>query len=122
MLTALEKSYKLRTFVAIMHSFDGNEDNKHVHTIEINCTVKTTEDIIDYRMTEGILSDCVSKYENQYLNDFDEFSEDATIEHFGEVICYEIDEALSNNGYRMTRFEIGETPLRVYVITDELRD
>ena len=122
MVAALEKSYKLRSFVAIQHSFDGNKDNKHVHTIEIDCTVKTTEEIIDYRMTEGIIADCISKYENQYLNGFEEFYDDATIEHFGEVICYEIDEALSENGYRMTRFEIGETPLRVYVITDELRD
>ncbi|MBE5823580.1 MAG: hypothetical protein E7308_05870 [Butyrivibrio sp.] len=122
MLATKEKSYKLKSFVAIMHSFDGNKDSSHVHTVEINCTIKTTEDIIDYRMTENLIGSCISKYENKYLNDFDEFRDDATIEHFGEVLCGEIDEELMENGYSMNRFEIGETPLRVYVITDELRD
>ena len=34
----------------------------------------------------------------------------------------DFDEQLKKIGYSMDRFEIGETPLRVYVITDELRD
>ena len=122
MLATHEKSYKLKSFVAIQHSFDGNKDNSHVHTVEINCTIKTAEDIIDYKMTENLIASCISKYENKYLNDFDDFKMDATIEHFGEVLCSEIDEELDANGYSMNRFEIGETPLRVYVITDELRD
>ncbi|MBE5828566.1 MAG: hypothetical protein E7305_03775 [Butyrivibrio sp.] len=122
MLATVEKSYKLKTFVAIQHSFDGNKDNSHVHTVEINCNIKTTEEIIDYRLTESLIGSCVSKYENKYLNDFDDFKDDATIEHFGEVLCSEIDHELVQNGYSMNRFEIGETPLRVYVITDELRD
>jgi 6-pyruvoyl tetrahydropterin synthase-like protein len=122
MLTTKEKSYKLKSFVAIQHSFDGKKENSHVHTVEINCTIKTMEDIIDYKMAEGLIESCIHKYENKYLNDFDDFREDATIEHFGEVLCGEIDDELSQNGYSMNRFEIGETPLRVYVITDELRD
>lgn len=122
MIATTEKSYKLKSFVAIQHSFDGNRDNSHVHTVEINCTIKTAEEIIDYPMTENIIASCISKYENKYLNDFEDFSEDATIEHFGEVLCSEIDDELDANGYSMNRFEIGETPLRVYVITDELRD
>ena len=122
MLATHEKSYKLKSFVAIQHSFDGNKDNSHVHTVEINCTIKTAEDIIDYKMTENLIASCISKYENKYLNDFEDFKMDATIEHFGEVLCSEIDDELVENGYSMNRFEIGETPLRVYVITDELRD
>ncbi len=122
MLASTEKSYKLKSFVAIQHSFDGNKDNSHVHTVEINCTIRTSEDIIDYKMTESLIAGCISKYENKYLNDFEDFKMDATIEHFGEVLCSEIDDELVENGYSMNRFEIGETPLRVYVITDELRD
>ena len=52
----------------------------------------------------------------------EEFEESATIERLGEVLCFEIDDALKGIGYEMDHFEIGETPLRVYVITDELRD
>ena len=122
MIATREKSYKLKSFVAIQHSFDGNEANRHVHTIEINCTIKTSEDIIDYRLTESLIAGCISRYENKYLNDLEDFKGDATIEHFGEVLCAEMDQVLDENGYSMNRFEIGETPLRVYVITDELRD
>ncbi len=121
-MQAQEKSYRLKSFVAIQHSFDGNEEHRHVHTIEINCTVKTKEEIIDYKHVERLIRGCIEKYENKYLNSFDSMRNNSTIEHFGEVLCGEIDEVLVKDGYKMTRFEIGETPLRVYAITDELRD
>ncbi len=118
-----EKRYKLKQFLAIQHSFDGNTENIHAHTIAINCSIKTeTEEIIDYKKVENVIQKCIDKYENKYLNDLQEFKENATIERLGEVLCFEIDEALKETGYEMDRFEIGETPLRVYVITDELRD
>jgi 6-pyruvoyl tetrahydropterin synthase-like protein len=118
-----EKRYKLKRFIAIQHSFDGNTQNVHAHTLEINCTIKTdTAEMIDYRKVETLIQECLDKYENKYLNDFEAFKENATIERLGEVLCYEIDDALKEIGYGMDHFEIGETPLRVYVITDELRD
>ena len=118
-----EKRYKLKQFIAIQHSYDGNTENIHAHTIAINCNIKTdTEPIIDYYKVEKVIQKCIDKYENKYLNDLEEFKENATIERLGEVLCFEIDGALKEIGYEMDRFEIGETPLRVYVITDELRD
>ncbi len=84
--------------------------------------MKTSEEIIDYKHVEKLIRQCIEKYENKYLNDFDSMRDNSTIEHFGEVLCSEIDEVLIKGGYKMTRFEIGETPLRVYAITDELRD
>ena len=72
-------------------------------------------------MVENVIGKCIAKYDNKYLNDLDEFKENATIERLGEVLCFEIDDALKDIGYEMDHFEIGETPLRVYVITDELR-
>lgn len=118
-----EKRYKLKQFLAIQHSYDGNKDNLHAHTIAINCSMKTeTEDIIDYKKVEKIIHSCIEKYENKYLNDLEEFKDNATIERLGEVLCFEIDDAIKEIGYEMDRFEIGETPLRVYVITNELRD
>ena len=118
-----EKRYKLKQFIAIQHSYDGNIENPHAHTIAINCSIKTeTEKIIDYYKVENLIQKCIDKYENKYLNDLPEFKENATIERLGEILCFEIDSALKEIGYEMDRFEIGETPLRVYVITDELRD
>ena len=117
------KRYRLKFFIAIKHSFDGKPENLHAHTIVINCSIKTeNEEIIDFKQVESLIQSCIDKYDNKYLNDLEGFEETATIEHLGEILCFEIDEALKGIGYEMDRFEIGETPLRVYVITDELRD
>ena len=117
-----QKKYKIKSFIAIQHSFDGNTEHLHAHTVEINCSIKTDLEMIDYRLVENTIQECIDKYENRYLNDMEEFKESATIERLGEVLCYEIDNKLKPIGYEMDRFEIGETPLRLYVITDELRD
>lgn len=117
-----QKKYKIKSFIAIQHSFDGNTEHIHAHTVEINCSIKTSFDIIDYRKVESTIQKCIDRYENKYLNDLPGFEETATIERLGEVLCYEIDNELKPIGYEMDRFEIGETPLRLYVITDELRD
>ena len=117
------KKYRLKTFIYIRHSFDGNREHEHAHTIEINCTISTdVHDMIDYRTVEGSIHKCLGKYENRYLNDIEELGGNSTIEHLGETLCFEIDRELLPLGYKMQRFEIGETPLRIYVITDELRD
>ena len=117
------KRYRLKFFIAIKHSFDGNRDNLHAHTITIDCSLKTeNQEIIDFKRVENIIQSCIDKYDNKYLNDLPGFEEKATIEHLGEILCFEIDDAVKGIGYEMDRFEIGETPLRVYVITDELRD
>ena len=117
------KRYRLKFFIAIQHSFDGNTEHIHAHTIVIECSIKSDlYDIIDYKLVESTIQECISKYDNKYLNDMEEFEESATIERLGEDLCFEIDDALKGIGYEMDHFEIGETPLRVYVITDELRD
>ncbi len=122
-MTADQKKYTLRSFISIRHSFDGNIKHEHAHTVEISCTVKTaTEDMIDYFAVEKTIKSVFDRYEGKYLNDITEFCTDATIEHLGEVLCRDIDNTLLPMGYAMDRFEIGETPLRVYVITDELRN
>lgn len=122
MSSAVERKYTLKSFISIRHSFDGDREHEHAHTIEINCTIKTNiHDMIDYKTVEDTIQESFDKYENKYLNDFDELKDNATIEHLGETLCKEIDDSLKPLGYQMDRFEIGETPLRVYVITDELR-
>ena len=117
------KRYRLKFFIAIQHSFDGNTEHIHAHTIVIEGSVKSDRyDRMDYRRVEGTMEGCIAKYDNKYLNDMEGFEDSATIERLGEILCFEIDDALKEIGYDMDHFEIGETPLRVYVITDELRD
>ena len=118
-----QRWYKLKRFLGISHSFSGDRAAMHNHTLCIECTVKLVgDDIIEYDKIEGIIDDCLAQYENNYINDIVGFEENASIEHFGEILCYELDDKIKPYGYEMCRFEIGETPLRLYVITDELRE
>ena len=58
-------------------------------------------------------------YQHQYLNEFSEFGGDTSIEHLGEVFYRKVKEALEKHRWKFARFEISETPLRVYAIVEE---
>ena len=119
-----QKRYKLTRLIEIQHSFSGDRQKSHAHTLSVCCTVVLPEDdeIMDYSEAEAVLDKCFKRYEGQYLNNFVELNGNASVEHFGEVLCYDIDAKLKELGYDLVRFEIGETPMRIYVITDELRE
>lgn len=115
------RRYKLSRLFEISHSIDGDLTKAHDHTLCISMVITTNGDI-DFREAEGIIIKELSIYDRKYLNDMDRFKRNATVERLGEAICYSLDKSFKDLGYDMIRFEIGETPLRVYVITDELRD
>ncbi len=77
-------------------------------------------DVMDYNKVERQLLDCLTPYQESYLNDMEVFAGDTTIENVGEVICREINDRAMQMGINLYRFEIAETPLRSYVITDKL--
>ena len=52
-----------------------------------------------------------------YLNDKPGFENDTSIERLGDMIFYDIDEAFKNIAIDMEKLEIGETPLRTYILT-----
>ena len=117
------REYRLHFFVEIRHSFDGDPDKAHDHTVEIKCKIGVSqEDIVRFDEIEDTVERIIARYDRHYLNDMEVFGGDTTIEHLGEVLCAEIDSELGRSGYDMNRFEIGETPLRSYIITDELRE
>ncbi len=119
----LHRTYRLKAYFHIKHSFSGDIKKAHPHTLTVTCTVvSSTAEMIQYKTIEATLKKCLDKYDHHYLNEIEGLKSDSTIEHLGEQLCYEIDGALNAFGYRMIRFEIAETPLRAYIITDELRD
>ena len=77
-------------------------------------------DVMNYSKVERTLLDCMEPYQESYLNDMEVFAGDTTIENVGEVICREINERAREMGINLYRFEIAETPLRSYIITDKL--
>lgn len=111
-------------FLEMSHSFDGDRKKEHNHTLEIMCFVELDAakgfDVMNYSKVERELLDCLAPYQESYLNDMAVFGGDTTIENVGEVICREINERALELGINLYRFEIAETPLRSYVITDVL--
>lgn len=91
-----------------------------MHTVEVAAYVKFEElqsDLRRFDDTEVIIEKCLFKYQECYLNDLEGFADDVSIEHFGEMLFYQLDDEIKKNGMRMERFEISETPLRTYIIT-----
>ena len=42
------------------------------------------------------------------------------MEHLGEVFYLKVKKALEGHHWKLARFEISETPLRIYAITEEI--
>ena len=104
----------------MQHSFDGRIDNKHHHLIEIEIAARQiSEDFMEFASMDSILKEVFDQYQHQYLNDFPEFKGNTSIEHMGEVFYCKVKDALEKQHWKFARFEISETPLRVYAIVEE---
>jgi 6-pyruvoyl tetrahydropterin synthase-like protein len=104
----------------MQHSFDGRIENKHHHLIEIEIVARQIEeDFMEFASMDSILEEVFAPYQYQYLNEFTEFGGDTSIEHLGEVFYLKVKDALERQHWKFARFEISETPLRVYAIVEE---
>jgi|GEM_PF-1095324 len=118
--------YKYR--LPMDHSFDGDITKKHHHVIEIAVEFSSMKGIrrnVRMRDIEENISYILGGYRNQYINDFPEFNGDSTIENMGEVIFRQLYKYFEETDWDLDRFEISETPLRVYAIVvdyDEVSD
>lgn len=104
----------------MQHSFDGRIENKHHHLIEIEIVARQiAEDFMEFASMDSILEKVFAPYQYQYLNEFSEFGGDTSIEHLGEVFYLKVKDALEKQHWKFARFEISETPLRIYAIVEE---
>lgn len=114
------KYYRLKYRLTIRHSADNNIDHEHSHVLEIEAyTFPMMENFQEFNNIEKHVDDCLSRYQNKYLNDLPEFQKDASLENTGEVLFPLLRAQLKENGWDLRRFEISETPLRVYIITQD---
>ena len=113
--------YCFHYFVSILHSADNNKEHMHAHTIEIVTHIKSNKDECEqFDDIEKYSKNYLARYENVYLNDLEEFNGDASIENLAEVLYVKLDKLLLDNGYNLERLEMGETPLRTYIISRSL--
>ncbi len=114
------KYHRLKYRLSMEHSFDGQLKNKHHHLIEIEIVVRRISDeFMEFNDMDSILKRELDTYQYKYLNEFSEFEGDTSIEHLGEVFYYKLKTALEKQQWKLARFEISETPLRVYAIVEE---
>ncbi|MCI9446617.1 MAG: hypothetical protein HFH36_04330 [Lachnospiraceae bacterium] len=114
------KYHRLKYRLSMQHSFDGQPEHKHHHLIEIEIVARQmSEDFLEFAGMDSILKQVLDAYQYQYLNEFPEFGGDTSIEHLGEVFYVKVKDALEEAHWQFARFEISETPLRVYAIVAE---
>jgi hypothetical protein len=134
----LDDRYCFHYYLPITHSVDNIIDHKHSHTLEITTYIRLLsgfeQDDIQSRSVDGkqtrsrekfgeiekFASEFLKRYEGQYLNSLNEFGGDASIEHVGDVIYAAMSEYLLAKQLFLERLEIGENPLRVYVVSTYL--
>ena len=114
------KYHRLKYRLCMQHSFDGKIENKHQHLIEIEIVARQRRDeLMEFASMDSILEQVFRPYQYQYLNDFPEFEGNTSIENLGEVFYLKVREALEEQHWSFARFEISETPLRIYAIAEE---
>jgi 6-pyruvoyl tetrahydropterin synthase-related domain len=115
------KYHRLKYRLCMQHSFDGDIGQKHRHMIEIEIVARQTAgDFLEFASMESILEEVFGPYQHQYLNNFPEFSGDTSMENLGEVFYLKGKASLEKQHWKLARFEISETPLRVYAIAEEI--
>lgn len=112
--------YQIRTCISIFHGATNDRLKSHSHTVELSLYLfKPGKDMLNFSKVETAINNCLQPYHGQFLNEMPEFKEDTSIEQIGEVLYVKLQEAMDAYGLTLERFEIGETPLRTYIIRRE---
>ncbi len=114
------RTHCFKDCIAICHSNDYNRENAHFHTVEVAAYVKYHDPESDLKIVEdakNIIDLCYKPFEQAYLNGMEGFEKEVSIEYLGEVLFYKLNQVLDDSDMFLEKLEIGETPLRTYIVT-----
>ena len=114
------RTHCFKECIAICHSNDYARENAHFHTVEVAAFVKYHDPESDLQKVDDvkkIIDLCFAPYQEAYLNDMEGFEEQVTIEHLCETLFYRLNQMLTDEDMFLEKLEIGETPLRTYIVT-----
>lgn len=114
------RTYCFRSCISISHSNDGDKEKAHAHTVEAAAFVNSDRMILDLQKCmklENLFQQCLEPYHECYLNEMEGFGDDVSIEYLGEMLFDRISEKINEDSVYVERLEIGETPLRTYILT-----
>lgn len=102
------------------HSVTGSIEDAHSHVIEIEFLIRAEkEDFLSFSSMDRLLQDNLSRYQNKYLNEFDEFDGQVTMEGICETLYKTMEGKFADAGWLIMRLSVSETPLRTYSIVAE---
>ncbi len=110
--------YCFHYLLPMTHSADNYKEHIHSHTLEITVYISGKGTVNEeFSVNERYAGDVLKRYENAYFNELPEFGRDASIENVGEVFFRILTDVLAQADVDLLRLEIGENPLRQYVIS-----
>lgn len=111
------RTYCMKFYLPICHSGNGDRAAAHRHTAEVAVYVRRDAERFEpFSEMEKSVEECLRPYGACYLNDREEFREDASMERVGEVLFSRLAELMEERKSSLLRLEIGETPLRKYAV------
>lgn len=114
-----QRTYKIKSYVNASHAirWENGEGKKHTHTWEIVSELHTTDEMVAFYDIEKHLKQVLDGISGQFLNDLPEFETvNPTVENVAEYLFTKISETLQDNGAKLLRIEVGDSPIRSYCI------
>lgn len=111
------RTYCMKFYIPVYHSGNGDRAAAHRHTVEVAVYVRRDAERFEpFSEMEKSVEACLRPYGSCYLNDREEFREDASMERLGDVLFSRLAELMEERKSSLLRLEIGETPLRKYAV------
>lgn len=120
----MKKYYRYQYKLNTSHSTDNDKMKSHNHTFIIYLVMSQVyKDRIlyyeEYEKVERYIDAYFSQYTKVYLNEMPIFKDKIpTIETMGEVFYEQLKIKLEEYGVSLLQLEIGESPVRFYIISD----
>ncbi|WP_461218590.1 6-carboxytetrahydropterin synthase [Lapidilactobacillus salsurivasis] len=112
-------SYKIKSYVNASHAirWATGSGQKHTHTWEIVCELHTTDKMVAFYDIEKILHQALDQLSGKFLNDLPEFATvNPTVENVTEFLFVKLERVLRENGAKLLRIEVSDSPTRSYCI------
>ena len=120
----MKRYYRYQHKLNTSHSANNDKSKSHNHTFIIYLIMSTIEKnmVLTYEAYEEVeryIDTYFNQYTKVYLNELSVFKDRIpTIETMGEVFYEQLKIELKQHGVSLLQLEIGESPVRFYIISD----
>ncbi len=120
------EQYIFKFYLNASHAIqiNGHTGQVHPHTWEISIVaLKLNHNFVRFNDIEATVDKMFDQYQDKFINEIEPFNMiNPTLENICEEFQGKINEILENNGWKLLKIEVSETPARSYVISLEDSD